>query len=120
MDSFSGGITQSNLVCLPNEKGSILKGTILLPFFPLEYIPFQKGLGMPESKVEIIKVASFATDGGNLPSQRIRNVEKNVDSACLWNSKTTARGAVGTSMHSCPMPKAGGTSISICPRCRGQ
>ena len=53
MDSFKGD-NSIKIVLLPSIKGSTLKGKNLLPrganSFLLEETPFQKGLGVQESK----------------------------------------------------------------------
>ena len=60
MDIRPGEATLSNLFSPPSEKGSALKGKNLLPkganSFFLEQTPFQKGLGVKESKQEIENV----------------------------------------------------------------
>ena len=52
-----------NSFCFPSEKRSTLKGRNLLPlganFFLLEKTPFQKGIGVLESKQEVMKVMAL-------------------------------------------------------------
>ena len=59
--------TTVKIVCLPSEKGSILKGKNLLPqganSFLLELTPFQKGLGVQETKQELTKTVSLVQNG---------------------------------------------------------
>ena len=56
MDTLSRKTTQSNLFCLPSEKGSSLNGSKFLPF---RLDPFQKEFGLLESKQEITDVVSL-------------------------------------------------------------
>ena len=72
MDTISREVTLSKLICFPSEKGSSLKGKTLLPrganSFFLEKIPFQKWLGVQESKQEVSKIVSLVKRGQKLPS----------------------------------------------------
>ena len=58
MDMLSGETT-IKIVLPPSEKGSTLKGNNLLPranYFLSEWTPYQKELGLLESKQEVTKV----------------------------------------------------------------
>ena len=63
-DNFSVEMTLSNMVCLPPEKGSTLKGKNVPPLgansFLLEQTPFQKEFDVHESNQEVINVVSLA------------------------------------------------------------
>ena len=60
LENLSGETTLLTLFCLPSEEGLILNGNNLLPF--------QKGLGVQESKQEITKVVSLVKMVLTLPS----------------------------------------------------
>ena len=82
IDTLSGEVTLSDLFYPPSEKGSPLKGQILLrsgansfllenlgaySFLlektPFRVYPFQKGIGVQESKQEVTKVVSLVQNG---------------------------------------------------------
>ena len=62
---FQGDPHLSKLFLLLSEKGSTLKGKNLLPLESLEQNPFQKGVGVQESKQEARNVVYLLKNGGN-------------------------------------------------------
>ena len=64
--------TMWKLFCVPSEKGSILIEKNLLRMgansFLLEKTPFQKRIGVQESKQEVTKVVSLVRNGGKVYS----------------------------------------------------
>ena len=67
MDTLSGEQLLSKLICLPFEKGSILKRKEFAPtgskFFPFKVDPFQKGLVCGKFKGLLKKIGSLVKNG---------------------------------------------------------
>ena len=61
INELPGEITISNVFCYPSEKAATLKGKNLLLWKQIhsfiEWIPFQKGIGLQESKQEVTVVS---------------------------------------------------------------